>query len=54
VGRYLSADVYVSYAVGLIESANSLNLRYRITDRWQLEAESGINHGADLLYTIER
>gem|GEM_PF-1451100 len=54
VGRYLSPDVYVSYAVGLIESANSLNLRYRITDHWQLKAESGISHGADLLYSIER
>ena len=54
VGRYLSPDIYVSYAVGLIESVNSLNLRYRITDHWQLKAESGINHGADLLYTIER
>ncbi|MGD8350311.1 MAG: translocation/assembly module TamB domain-containing protein, partial [Gammaproteobacteria bacterium] len=54
VGRYLSPDVYVSYAVGLIESANSLNLRYRITDHWQIEAESGTYHGADILYTIER
>jgi autotransporter translocation and assembly factor TamB len=54
IGRYLSSDVYVSYGVGLIESVNSLNLRYRISDRWQLEAESGTYHGADILYTIER
>ena len=54
VGRYLSPDIYVSYAVGLIESVNSLNLRYRITDRWELEAKTGLHHGADLLYTIER
>jgi translocation and assembly module TamB len=54
VGRYLSPDFYVSYAVGLIESVNSLNLRYQITNHWQLEAESGIHQGADLLYTIER
>jgi translocation and assembly module TamB len=40
--------------VGLIESINSLNLRYRISDRWQLEAETGTYHGADILYTIER
>jgi autotransporter translocation and assembly factor TamB len=54
IGRYLSSDVYVSYGVGLIESVNSLNLRYRISERWQLEAESGTYHGADILYTIER
>ena len=54
IGRYLSSDVYVSYGVGLIESINSLNLRYRISDRWQLEAETGTYHGADILYTIER
>ena len=54
IGRYLSSDVYVSYGVGLIESVNSINLRYRIDDHWQLEAESGTYHGADILYTIER
>jgi autotransporter translocation and assembly factor TamB len=54
VGRYLSPRLYVSYGVGLIEPINSLNLRYKISEKWQLEAESGINHGADLLYTIER
>ena len=54
VGRYLSPKLYVSYGVGLIESFNSLNLRYQISDRWQLKAESGENHGADVLYVIER
>lgn len=54
VGRYLSPQLYVSYGVGLIGSFNTLNLRYRITDRWQLKAESGESHGADLMYTFER
>ena len=54
VGRYLSPDLYVSYGVGLIESINTLNLRYRMTERWQIEAESGEYQGADLLFSIER
>jgi len=54
VGRYLSPQLYVSYGVGLIGSFNTLNLRYRISDQWQLKAESGESHGADLMYTFER
>jgi translocation and assembly module TamB len=54
VGRYLSPKVYVSYGVGLVESINTLNLRYHVSERWRLEVSSGENHGADILYTIER
>ncbi|MCP4390468.1 MAG: hypothetical protein GY802_19390 [Gammaproteobacteria bacterium] len=54
VGRYLSPQLYVSYGIGLIGSFNTLNLRYKITDQWQLKAESGESHGADLMYTFER
>ncbi len=45
---------FCSYGIGLIGSFNTLNLRYKITDQWQLKAESGENHGADLMYTFER
>jgi autotransporter translocation and assembly factor TamB len=54
VGRYLSPKLYVSYGVGLIESINTLNLRYELTERWKVEAESGEYQGADLLFSIER
>ena len=54
VGRYLSPKLYVSYGVGLIESINTLKLRYTISDKWQIKAESGEYPGADILYTIER
>ncbi len=53
MGRYLSPKLYISYGVGLIEAFNTINLRYQISDKWQLKAESGEYHGADLLYTIE-
>ena len=54
VGSYLTPRLYVSYGVGLVESLNSLNLRYQISERWQLKAVSGVNQGADFLYSIER
>lgn len=54
IGHYLSPRLYVSYGVGLIESINTFSLRYQISKRWQLKAESGVELGADLMYTIER
>lgn len=54
IGRYLSPKLYVSYGVGLIEAVNTINLRYQISRRWQLKAESGTYQQADLLYTIEK
>ncbi|MBC8209955.1 MAG: translocation/assembly module TamB domain-containing protein [Gammaproteobacteria bacterium] len=54
IGRYLSPRLYVSYGVGLIESVNTLSVRYKISDKWQLKAESGEYQGADILYTFER
>ena len=54
VGRYLSPRLYISYGVGLIEAINTFSLRYKISDKWQLKAESGEAQGADFLYTIDR
>ena len=54
IGRYLSPRLYVSYGVGLIESVNTLSVRYKISDKWQLKAESGEYQGADIMYTFER
>lgn len=54
MGRYLSPRLYVSYGVGLIEAFNTFTVRYQITDKWHLKAESGGQQGADILYTIDR
>lgn len=54
IGRYLSPRLYVSYGVGLIEAINTVQLRYQLSRRWQLKAESGLYQGVDVLYTIER
>ena len=54
IGRYLSPKMYVSYGLGLVESIDTLTLRYQLADRWHVQAESGRYQGADLLFTIER
>ncbi len=54
LGRYLSPRLYVRYGVGLMESGNSLIMRYQLSDQWTLQGEGGSTTGADLLYTIER
>jgi len=54
IGRYLSPKLYISYGVGLIEAVNTLNVRYQISEKWQLKGESGEHQGADLFYTIEK
>jgi len=54
IGQYLSPKLYIGYGIGLIESFNTFNVRYKISDKWQLKGESGENQAADILYTIER
>lgn len=54
LGRYLTPKLYVSYGVGLIESFNTLNLRYEISENWQFTTESGKTQGADLSFSFER
>jgi translocation and assembly module TamB len=53
-GKYLSPRLYVSYGVGLFEPINTFRLRYMLSSRWTLQAETGKAAGADALYRIER
>lgn len=54
LGKYLSPKLYISYGVGMLDRLNTLRLRYQIGRHWTLEAESGLQSGADLLYTIDK
>ncbi len=54
MGRYLSPRLYVGYGVGLVKAINTFNVRYQISDHWQLKGESGEYSGMDILYTIDR
>lgn len=54
LGRQLSPRLYVNYSIGLFEQVNVFRIRYKLSARWALQAESGPYTGADLLFTIER
>jgi translocation and assembly module TamB len=54
VGKYLSPKLYVSYGLGLFETFNTLRLRYAFTPQLSVQVESGTEHSADVLYTIDR
>ncbi len=54
IGKYLTARLYVQYAIKLFEETDIFSLRYRLTRNLLLEAESGTSQGIDLIYQIER
>jgi translocation and assembly module TamB len=54
IRHYLSPKLYISYGVGLMERLNIFLMRYQISRIWALEAESGSQSGADLVYTLEK
>ena len=54
IGKYLAPRLYVSYGLGLLQSTNVVRLRYELSRRWSIEADSGTGTGADILYNLER
>ncbi len=54
IGKYLTPDLYVQYALKLFEENDIISLRYQINKHLQLEATSGTSQGIDLIYQIER
>ncbi len=53
-GTYLSPRLYVQYINELSTGESKLRMRYDLTDRWQVEAESGNTQAGDFFYTFER
>jgi translocation and assembly module TamB len=53
-GKRLSDDLYVRYTYNTLSSVGAFLLRYDLTKRWHLEAQSGDNPAMDLLYSFER
>ena len=49
----LSSNISIGYGYGFLDAAQSLFLRYKISDRWSVKADVGIDSGADLRYQIE-
>ena len=55
IGKYLTPDLYIKYGIGLVEPVSSLLIRFRLSDHWSLETETGSNaSGGDLIYSLER
>ncbi|NNF52708.1 MAG: hypothetical protein HKN59_09750 [Gammaproteobacteria bacterium] len=54
IGKYLSPRLYASYGIGLFEPVNTLRLRYLLSSKWTVRAESGLNQAVDLEYTLDR
>ncbi len=53
LGKYLSPDLYVSYAVGLFDNRGALITRYRLSEKLRLEVQSGTKQSMDLIYDVE-
>lgn len=53
-GKYLTPELYLSYAMGLFDRTNLVRLRYIMSPKWSVQTETGTTMGADLLYKIER
>lgn len=54
LGKYLSPDLYISYAVGLFDNSGTFITRYRLSEKLHLEAQSGEQQSMDLIYHVER
>ena len=55
VGKYLSPRLYLSYGVGLFQPGQVITLRYRLSQRWNLEMQNATEFSrASLNYRLER
>jgi len=54
LGKYLTPELYVRYALGLFDNVGTVELDYRLTDSVSVKAQSGRGQGMDLIYSIER
>lgn len=48
-GKYLSADFYVGYGIGLFEALNTFGMHYRRSRRWTVKATSGLRNSNDFV-----
>jgi translocation and assembly module TamB len=53
-GKYLSPKLYVAYGTGLFEPIDVIRVRYLISSKLTLQAETGTRDSGDILYRIER
>ncbi|EGV20400.1 translocation/assembly module TamB domain-containing protein [Thiocapsa marina] len=54
VGTYIAPKIFLEYETGLGDQANSVRLRYDLTEHVEIQTETGGNQGADIFYSFER
>ncbi|RKT44197.1 translocation and assembly module TamB [Thiocapsa rosea] len=52
-GRYIAPGTFLEYQTGLGDARNRFRLRRNLTDRIQLEAQSGASQSVDLFWSFE-
>jgi translocation and assembly module TamB len=53
VGTYISPKLYMEYESNLGDSADKVKLRYELSNRIELQTETGSGQGADIFYKFE-
>lgn len=51
-GKQINSRLYARYRYDMAEALGVLLLRYRLSQRWTLEAESGADNSVDVLYRL--
>lgn len=54
LGTYLSPKLYVSYGIGLFNSETTVRVRYKLSNRWSVQSESGSAPSGLVQYTGEK
>lgn len=53
-GKRVTDDLYVRYTYNTLSALGTFLVRYELTDRWSLEAQSGEQSAMDLMYSVEK
>lgn len=54
VGTYVAPKIFLEYESGLGDQQSTVRLRYDLTNRIELQTETGESQGADVFFTFER
>ena len=54
LGTYIAPKIFVEYESGIGNESGGVRMRYDLTDRIEIQTETGGNQGADIFYTFER
>ncbi|MEQ8857012.1 MAG: translocation/assembly module TamB domain-containing protein [Pseudomonadales bacterium] len=53
-GKRITDDLYVRYTYDTLSALGAFLVRYELTKRWQLEAQSGEQSAMDLMYSFDK